>query len=96
MLETHRREHGFAPWVRIGLHLAEATREGADYAGQGVHAAARVGAVANQEEIVVSSQLLEAAGVIPYQVTEGRQVTLKGIAEPFTVHSVEWRVLPIS
>jgi class 3 adenylate cyclase len=94
MLETHRREHGFAPWVRIGLHVADATREGGDYAGQGVHAAARVGALANQEEIVISSQLLEAAGVIPYQVTEARPVTLKGIAEPFTVHSVEWRLLP--
>ena len=27
-LARHRREHGFAPRVRIGLHTAEATREG--------------------------------------------------------------------
>jgi class 3 adenylate cyclase len=92
-LEAHRREHGFAPWVRIGLHLAEATREGGDYSGHGVHAAARVGAIAEREEIVVSSALLTAAGAIPYQVSEPRSVTLKGITEPMEINSVEWRVL---
>ncbi len=91
-LEAHRQQHGFAPWVRIGLHLAEATREiGGDYSGQGVHAAARVGALAEREEIVVSSQLLTAAGAIPYEVTEARSVALKGIADPLQVHSVDWR-----
>ena len=47
-LARHRREHGFAPWVRIGLHTAEATREGSDYQGRGVHVAARVGAAAGK------------------------------------------------
>src|SRR5206468_3254058 len=41
-LARHRREHGFAPRVRIGLHTAEATREGRDYRGRGVHVAARI------------------------------------------------------
>ncbi len=93
LLEAHRREHGFAPWVRIGLHLAEATREGGDYSGHGVHAAARVGAIAEREEIVVSTAVLSAAGAIPYQVSEPRSVTLKGITEPVDIQSVEWRVL---
>lgn len=91
MLEQHRREHGFAPWVRIGLHLAEATREGGDYSGQGVHAAARVGALANREEIVVSSELLERAGPLPYPVSEARSVDLKGISQPMQVQVVDWR-----
>ena len=92
MLGAHRNQHGFAPWVRIGLHLAEATREsGSDYSGQGVHAAARVGALADREEIVVSATLLAAAGAIPYEVTEARSVALKGIANPLQVHSVDWR-----
>ncbi|MFN2485242.1 MAG: tetratricopeptide repeat protein [Acidimicrobiia bacterium] len=93
MLGAHRHQHGFAPWVRIGLHLAEATREsGGDYSGQGVHAAARVGALAEREEIVVSTTLLEAAGAIPYRVTEARSVSLKGITDPLQVRSVDWRV----
>jgi class 3 adenylate cyclase len=91
-LAAHRREHGFAPQVRIGLHLAEATKEVGDYSGQGVHAAARVGAAAGAEEILVTSGLLEAAGSIPYQVSEARAVTLKGIAQPMPVQSVEWRL----
>ncbi len=39
-LDEHRREHGFAPRVRIGVHAAEATRRGGDFFGQGVHVAA--------------------------------------------------------
>jgi class 3 adenylate cyclase len=91
MLGEHRRVEGFAPWVRIGLHRAEATREGGDYSGQGVHAAARVGALAGKEEILASSLLLEAAGPIPYPTSEARTVALKGISEPMPVQSIEWR-----
>ena len=45
-LAEHRREQGFSPTVRIGLHRAEATKEGTDWSGKGVHAAARIGALA--------------------------------------------------
>src|SRR5918999_1830657 len=38
--------NGLAPDVRIGLHSAEATSLGANYRGKGVHAAARIGALA--------------------------------------------------
>ena len=34
-LSRHRRDHGFAPRVQIGLHTAEATREGRGYLGRG-------------------------------------------------------------
>ncbi|MGA7226602.1 MAG: adenylate/guanylate cyclase domain-containing protein [Acidimicrobiia bacterium] len=89
-LERHRREHGFAPWVRIGMHLAEATMQAGDYSGQGVHAAARVGALADREEIVVSSATVEAAGKIPYALSEPLIVELKGISEPMQVQRVDW------
>lgn len=90
-LADHRREHGFAPWVRIGLHAAETTRQGSDYRGQGVHVAARVGALADREEIVISTPALEQAGVIRFPVSEPRMVTLKGISEPVEVHTIDWR-----
>src|SRR6185436_1741294 len=61
-LARHRREHGFAPWVRIGLHTAEATGRGRNYMGGGIHVAARVGAIGGREEILVSAAVLEAAG----------------------------------
>ena len=87
----HRREHGFAPWVRIGLHAAEATREGRNFTGQGVHVAARVGAAAGKEEILVSRRRRRAAGPIRFSLSEPRPVTLKGVREPVEVRTVEWR-----
>jgi class 3 adenylate cyclase len=90
-LLRHRREHGFAPVVRIGLHTSNATRRGRDYAGRGVHVAARVGAAAAPEEILVTAAVL-AAGSGRFAVTEARRVTLKGLREPVDVRSILWRV----
>ena len=41
-LVEHRRAHGFAPHVRMGLHASEAAQAAGSYAGLGVHAAARI------------------------------------------------------
>jgi class 3 adenylate cyclase len=90
-LVAHRREHGFAPWVRIGLHTAEAIRAGADYRGHGVHAAARVGALAGREEIVASPATLAAAGSVRYPLAAPRPVTLTGIADEVEVVTIDWR-----
>ncbi len=90
-LAEHRREHGFAPWVRIGIHTAEATPQGNDFAGQGIHVAARVGDLGEREEIVVSADALEAAGAIRFPLSNARPETLKGISEPVDVHTIDWR-----
>lgn len=90
-LAEHRREHGFSPWVRIGLHTAEATPQGNDYAGQGVHVAARVGDIGEREEVIVSADALAAAGAIRFPLSEARSVSLKGVSEAVDVHTVDWR-----
>jgi class 3 adenylate cyclase len=90
-LLDHRRDHGFAPWVRIGVHTADATNEGADYSGKGVHVAARVGAIGDREQIVVSAATVEAAGSVPFPLSEPEEVTLRGVAEPVAVLTVDWR-----
>lgn len=90
-LAEHRREHGFAPSVRIGLHVAEASVDGGDYRGQGVHLAARVAAVAGPEEIVISKDAVEAGDTLRFPLSEGRSVELKGIKDPVQVHQVDWR-----
>ncbi|MGH2686461.1 MAG: adenylate/guanylate cyclase domain-containing protein, partial [Actinomycetota bacterium] len=92
-LATHRREHGFAPQVRIGLHLAEATSQGGDYRGRGVHEAARIGALAEGGEILASEDTLRAAGP-PWEGVDAREVPLKGISEPVRVASVPWQGSP--
>jgi class 3 adenylate cyclase len=86
----HRREHGFAPWIRIGLHTTEATRRGRDYSGRGVHIAARVGAAAEREEILATSAALMEVPPARFAVYAPRQLSLKGIAEPVEVVSVNW------
>jgi class 3 adenylate cyclase len=90
-LLRHRRDHGFAPWVRIGLHTADATRRGRNYTGGGVHVAARIGAIGSREEIFVSAAVLEASGPIRFGLSEPKPVTLKGVREPVEVRSVDWR-----
>jgi class 3 adenylate cyclase len=89
-LDDHRRTNGFSPRVRIGLHMAEANREEADWSGVGVHAAARIGALAEGDEILVSRQAVDAAEDA-FGVSEQRSLSLKGISEPVEVVSVEWR-----
>jgi class 3 adenylate cyclase len=89
-LDEHRRTHGFSPRVRIGLHMAEANREEADWSGVGVHAAARIGSLAEGDEILVSRETVAAAGDA-FPVDGGRNVSLKGISEPVDVVAVEWR-----
>jgi class 3 adenylate cyclase len=89
-LAEHRRAHGFSPKVRIGVHRAEAARTGQTYQGKGVHEAARISALADGDEILVSVETLEAAGKsVP--AGEPRSVSLKGIARPIQVASVDWQ-----
>jgi class 3 adenylate cyclase len=90
-LLRHRHEHGFAPSVRIGLHSAEATRDGRDYSGHGVHVAARIGGAASAQEILVSGDVLEQAGPSRFKVSEPRALTLKGVSEPVDVRAIDWR-----
>ena len=88
-LAEHRRDHGFAPQVRIGLHAAEATRVAEDYEGAGVHAAARIGALADGGEVLASVETVE--GIDGVMLGASREVTLKGLAKPVQVVAVDWR-----
>jgi class 3 adenylate cyclase len=88
-LDEHRRTHGFSPRVRIGLHMAEANREEADWSGVGVHAAARIGALAVGDEILVSRRTVDATGKA-FEVSDRRSTSLKGISEPVEVVAVKW------
>jgi class 3 adenylate cyclase len=89
-LAEHRRTHGFAPLVRIGLHTASAARQGPAYRGRGVHEAARIAAVAEGGEIVASEETL--AAVPPGLATsQARRVKLKGLREPLRIVTIHWR-----
>ena len=58
-LAEHRRSHGFAPQVRMGLHATTATRDESGYTGLGVHTASRIGSLAGAGEILASAETLQ-------------------------------------
>ena len=89
-LAEHRRAHGFAPLIRIGVHAAEATRRGEDYSGEEVHKAARIAALAEGGEILTSLDTLS-EGTGEFRVSAPREVALKGVAGRVHVARVEWR-----
>ena len=89
-LAEQRKSHGFAPNVRIGIHTTDASKRGLDYAGIGVHEAARIGSLAGAGEIVASSETLSARAR-DLALGDARQVELKGIPEPVEVRAVIWR-----
>jgi class 3 adenylate cyclase len=87
-LDTQRREHGFAPQVRIGIHFASAQQVGTNYRGKGVHEAARIAAAAEGSEILVSRETAEGTA---FKLSAPRSLQLKGLSEPMDVVSVTWR-----
>ena len=89
-LDEHRRAHGFALQVRIGLHTAEASRRGRDYSGKGVHEAQRIAALADAGEILASQTTL-ATDPARFPVSEPRTVSLKGLSKPVQVAAISWR-----
>jgi class 3 adenylate cyclase len=89
-LHDHRREHGFAPSVRIGVHAGEAFTRGDNFGGRDVHVAARIAGAAGAGEILASvasvPTLTSADGETPV-----RRIDLKGFSEPVDVVAVPWR-----
>jgi class 3 adenylate cyclase len=90
-LEAERRERGYAPSVRIGLHLSEAGRHGGDYAGHGVHLAARIAALAAGDEVLASRATVEAAGEAAPSVAGTRLEELRGAEGPVELAVIAWR-----
>ena len=85
-MHRHRRQQGFAPSLRIGIHTAKATRTRSGYGGAAVHVAARIAALAGAEEIVASMDAINAAGGVPH--TNVREEKLKGVRQPMRVASL--------
>ncbi len=88
-LAEHRRLHGFAPQIRIGLHASDATQVGKNFRGMGVHEASRISALAGGGEILASRATVAGSPHLP--VSEPRTVELKGIPEPVEIVSIDWR-----
>ena len=89
-LSEHRRAHGFALQVRIGVHAGEGTRRGQDYSGGEVHKAARIASLAEGGEILATVDTVAVADG-EFKVSESRAVTVRGVTDAVQVARIEWR-----
>jgi class 3 adenylate cyclase len=74
--------------LRIGVHADGALARGENYHGKGVHAAARIGAAAQGQEILASGETMEK--LPQFKTTDHREIALKGFKDDVPVCSVEW------
>jgi adenylate cyclase len=85
-LELGGAAHG-SPSVRVGMHYGAAIERSGDYFGRAVNIAARVSAIAGAGEVLVTDDVVLAAGDVESVrfIERGRHV-LKGIEEPVLIH----------
>jgi class 3 adenylate cyclase len=86
-LSNHRRLHGYAPQVRIGIHFGQVQTSNATVRGAAVHRAARLCAAARADAILVSREALAAGG---RALVGLRKFELKGINDPVEAAEVTW------
>jgi adenylate cyclase len=68
--------------VRVGVHTGPAVMQGCDWYGSAVNVAARLASEAGPNEALISSTTREAARDGDARLTEGRELTLRGVARP--------------
>lgn len=88
-LDGHRRTHGFAPHVRIGVHAGDATWRDGDYIGRVVHETARIVDAADAGEILASTAAL-AGCTHPRRTGNHRTLELRGLSHPAQIATVDW------
>jgi class 3 adenylate cyclase len=92
-VETLRAELEVALHVRAGIHAAEAFVLASDFAGRGVHLAARIAAQAAPDDILVTdTTAAELDAATRALLVDERSYELKGIAERAIAWRVEWQL----
>jgi class 3 adenylate cyclase len=74
--------------LRIGVHTDGALQREKNYHGKGVHAAARIGAAAEGQEILASLDTM--AKLQHFKTANHRDIPLKGFQHDVPVCAVEW------
>ena len=77
--------------IRVGLQWGEVVMQGGDVFGDAVNVAARVAAVAKRDQIVTTSQTVDAlTGDRPGMARQFDRVALKGREGELVLHMVDW------
>ncbi len=76
--------------VRVGIHRGEAVHRSGDLFGRNVAAAARVGALADGGQVLVTDPVLERLDPDRVVVLDTEEVELKGLDGTHRVHALRW------
>ena len=68
--------------VRVGAHTGPAVMQGCDWYGSAVNVAARLASEAGPNEALISSTTRDASRDGDAALTDGRELTLRGVARP--------------
>ena len=82
--------------LRVGVSIGEAYREGDDWHGVPVVEAARLAAVADDGQVLVTDAVLLLARQVAHSTTPLGARELKGLPEPVRVTSIDWSPLATS
>jgi class 3 adenylate cyclase/tetratricopeptide (TPR) repeat protein len=87
----NQQDPGMPIRVGIGVHAGEPIAQEGQFVGSAVNMAARIGAIADQGELLVSDIV---RGLVrtgsPFPLVDRGEVVLKGIAEPVRVFAISW------
>ena len=75
----------------MGIHVGPVIFQGGDYFGRTVNIAARIGEYARPGEVLVSQDVVDAAGLHEVDFMAIGLVELKGVSEPLSLHSARRR-----
>jgi adenylate cyclase len=78
--------HGLPP-AHVGIHAGPVVFQDGDYFGRTVNLAARIAEYARPGEVLVSQEVVDAAGGAPVTFTEIGPVELKGVSGPLRLHT---------
>jgi adenylate cyclase len=78
--------HGLPP-AHVGIHAGPVVFQDGDYFGRTVNIASRIADYARPGEVVVSQEVVDAAGAAPVSFVEIGPVELKGVPGPLRLHT---------
>ena len=89
VFERHRKQEGFAPRLRIGLHSGQVLAADEGLVGHHVHVAARVASAGEGDEVLVTKELIDQSPELVFE--NERAIEAKGVDGPLVVASLVWK-----
>lgn len=91
VLRKHRKDSGFSPRVRIGVHVGEVLQSEHALVGLEVHTASRVAGAAGGDQVLVSHATVELVGD-SFAFGPAQETEVKGIGQPLVIHPLLWEL----